>query len=130
MRALCKGVIAIGLASWIVGAVDAQPAPPAACPATTQVESTAIARAWHDDVINRRNPVMLRDIVGPEVVHHAAGGYPKVLNAEGIAAMMGDFLVAFPDLLISGQVRYGPHRKRRRSTVSGRPPARATWVAA
>jgi predicted ester cyclase len=101
MRALCKGVIAIGLASWIVGAVDAQPAPPAACPATTQVESTAIARAWHDDVINRRNPVMLRDIVGPEVVHHAAGGYPKVLNAEGIAAMMGDFLVAFPDLLIT-----------------------------
>ena len=68
---------------------------------TTQVESTAIARAWHDDVINRRNPVMLRDIVGPEVVHHAAGGYPKVLNAEGIAAMMGDFLVAFPDLLIT-----------------------------
>jgi hypothetical protein len=40
MRALCKGVIAIGLASWIVGAVDAQPAPPAACPATTQVESS------------------------------------------------------------------------------------------
>ena len=101
MRALCKGVIAIGLASWIVGAVDAQPAPPTACPATTQVESTAIARAWHDDVINRRNPAMLRDIVGPEVVHHAAGGYPKVLNAEGIAAMMGDFLVAFPDLLIT-----------------------------
>jgi hypothetical protein len=24
-----------------------------ACPVTTQVESTAIARAWHDDVINR-----------------------------------------------------------------------------
>jgi hypothetical protein len=46
-----------------------------ACPVTTQVESTAIARAWHDDVINRRNPTKLSDIVGPEVVHHAAGGY-------------------------------------------------------
>jgi hypothetical protein len=65
---------------------------PAACPATTQVESTAIARAWHDDVINRRNPTTLREILGPEVVHHAAGGYPKILNAEGVAAMMGDFL--------------------------------------
>ena len=30
-----------------------------ACPVTTQVESTAVARAWHDDVINRRNPTML-----------------------------------------------------------------------
>ena len=72
-----------------------------ACPVTTQVESTAIARAWHDDVINRRNPTKLSDIVGPEVVHHAAGGYPKIMNAEGIAAMMGDFLTAFPDLLIT-----------------------------
>ena len=37
----------------------------------------------------------------PVVVLHAAGGYPKVMNAEGIAAMMGDFLAAFPDLLIT-----------------------------
>ena len=44
---------------------------------------------------------MLSDIVGPEVVLHAAGGYPKIMNAEGIAAMMGDFLAAFPDLLIT-----------------------------
>jgi hypothetical protein len=34
-------------------------------------------------------------------VHHAAGGYPKIMNAEGVAAMMGDFLAAFPDLLIT-----------------------------
>ena len=44
---------------------------------------------------------MLSDILGPEVVHHAAGGYPKIMNAEGIAAMIGDFLAAFPDLLIT-----------------------------
>ena len=44
---------------------------------------------------------MLSDIVGPEVVLHAAGGYPKIMNAEGIAAMMGEFLAAFPDLLIT-----------------------------
>ena len=56
---------------------------PTACPATTQVESTAIARAWHDDVVNRRNPTKLSEILGPEVVHHAAGGYPKILNATG-----------------------------------------------
>jgi len=73
----------------------------AACPVATQVESRAIARAWHDDVINRRNPTILSDIVGPEVVLHAAGGYPKVINAEDVAAMMGDLLNAFPDLLIT-----------------------------
>jgi predicted ester cyclase len=31
-------------------------------------------------------------------VHHAAGGYPEVMDADGVAAMMGDFLAAFPDL--------------------------------
>ena len=97
-------VVAAFLASSGVAYGQAPTAPatsPPACPVTTQVESTAIARAWHDDVINRRNPTKLSDILGPEVVHHAAGGYPKILNAEGVAAMMDDFLAAFPDLLIT-----------------------------
>jgi predicted ester cyclase len=42
---------------------------------------------------------MLQQILAPEVLLHAAGGYPKVLNAAGITAMMGDFLSAFPDLV-------------------------------
>ena len=70
-------------------------------PCHVSSKSTAIAKAWHDDVINKRNPTILSQIFGPEVVHHAAGGYPKVLNAEGIAGMMGDLLTAFPDLLIT-----------------------------
>ncbi len=74
---------------------------PPACPRTTEAENLAIARAWHEEVINRRNPAALRDILAPEVVHHAAGGYPKVMNAAGVASMMSDFLTAFPDL------RYG-----------------------
>ena len=97
-------VVAAFLASSGVAYGQAPTAPatsPPACPVTTQVESTAIARAWHDDVVNRRNPTKLSDILGPEVVHHAAGGYPKVMNAAGVAAMMDDFLVAFPDLLIT-----------------------------
>src|SRR3954466_14891014 len=103
MRPLLMVLTSISLwASFsVVGRGSQSPAPPAACPVTTQVESTAVARAWHDDVINRRNPTMLSDLVGPEVVLHAAGGYPKIMNAEGIAAMMGEFLAAFPDLLIT-----------------------------
>jgi predicted ester cyclase len=73
------------------------PLPPD-CPIKTPIENTVIARAWHDDVINGRNPAILQDILAADVVHHGAGGYPKVMNATGITAMMGDFLTAFPDL--------------------------------
>ena len=74
---------------------------PPDCPRTTEAENLAIARAWHEEVINRRNPAALRDILAPELVHHAAGGYPKVMNAAGVASMMNDFLAAFPDLRYS-----------------------------
>ena len=75
-----------------------QATPSTACAVTTDVENTAIARAWHEDVINRRYPAVLRDILAANVVHNAAGGYPKVMNEAGITAMMQDFLTAFPDL--------------------------------
>jgi predicted ester cyclase len=90
----------LGLSTGAVGqtaAPDARPGP-ATCPATTEAENLAVARAWHEEVINRRNPAALRDILAAEVVHHAAGGYPDVMDANGVSAMMGDFLAAFPDL--------------------------------
>jgi steroid delta-isomerase-like uncharacterized protein len=74
---------------------------PPDCPIKTPVENTVIARAWHEEVINRRNPAILQDILAPDVVHHGAGGYPKIMNATAIAAMMADFLTAFPDLRYS-----------------------------
>jgi steroid delta-isomerase-like uncharacterized protein len=78
--------------------VAAQAATPAACAVTTEEENVALARAWHEEVINRRNPKALQDILAPQVVHHAAGGYPETLDEGGVTAMMGDFLTAFPDL--------------------------------
>jgi predicted ester cyclase len=71
---------------------------PAGCPATTEAENIAIARVWHEEVINKRNPDALRDVIDPDVIHHAAGGYPEEMTVAGVAAMMGDFLDAFPDL--------------------------------
>jgi steroid delta-isomerase-like uncharacterized protein len=68
------------------------------CPTTTKGENIAIARAWHQDVINKRNAAALQNILGPQVVHHAGGGYPDVMTTDGVAAMMGDFLTAFSDL--------------------------------
>jgi predicted ester cyclase len=91
-------LVAIALMVSVDRAVS-QDSPSPACPSTTQVENTALARAWHEDVVNRRNPAMLQQILAPGVVLHAAGGYPKMLNAPGITAMMGDFLTAFPDLV-------------------------------
>jgi steroid delta-isomerase-like uncharacterized protein len=101
MRCLSIIIALLGLSITFPssGAIAQGQAPPQPeCPVNTPVENAVIARAWHDDVINRRNPAILRDILAPEVVHHAAGGYPKVMNAAGITAMMADFLTAFPDL--------------------------------
>ena len=74
---------------------------PADCPIKTPVENTVIARAWHEEGINRRNAGILKEILASDVVHHGAGGYPKIMNATGIAEMMADFLAAFPDLRYS-----------------------------
>jgi predicted ester cyclase len=92
-------VIVAALVLVSVDRAASQVPPPSACPATTQVENTALARAWHEDVINRRNPDALKQILASSVVLHAAGGYPKALDAAGIGAMMADFLSAFPDLV-------------------------------
>jgi predicted ester cyclase len=71
---------------------------PASCPTTTEAENVALARAWHEDVINQRDPAALQAILGPKVVHHAAGGYADVRSTDAVMAMMGDFLAAFSDL--------------------------------
>lgn len=76
-------------------------ATPERCPSTTSEENVAIARAWHEEVINHRNPAILSDILDPHAVHHAAGGYPQEMDPAGVTAMMGDFLTAFPDIHIT-----------------------------
>jgi steroid delta-isomerase-like uncharacterized protein len=76
----------------------ARQATPVACPATTEEENEAIARIFHEEAINRGNLAALEEILDPNVVHHAAGGYPDVENAEGVMAMMSQFPPAFSDL--------------------------------
>ena len=72
----------------------------ATCPTTTENENVAIARVFHEDAINQRNVAALQDILHPEVVHHAAGGYPDFMSADDVAAMMAEFPAAFSDLRI------------------------------
>jgi predicted ester cyclase len=79
-------------------ASTASQATPTACTATTEDENIDIARTFHEEAINQRNPAALEDILHPEVVHHAAGGYPDVTSSAGVTAMMDAFPVAFSDL--------------------------------
>jgi predicted ester cyclase len=93
MRAdLPAAVLAIAAIALTAGEAAAQ------CKATTRDENIAIARIWHEEVINRRNPAALDDILAPSLVHHAAGGYPETMDKPRVAGMMDDFLAAFPDL--------------------------------
>ena len=71
------------------------------CPVLDRDAAIAVAKRWHEDVINRRNPGALSEILGENLVHHAAGGYPETLDVAGVASMMDDFLGAFPDLSYS-----------------------------
>jgi predicted ester cyclase len=101
MRRMLVIIALIGfavVASLGHGRAVAQEATSAACPATTEEENVAIARKWHEDVINERNPAVLAEILDPHAMHHAAGPYPEEMNPAGVTAMMNDFLTAFPDL--------------------------------
>jgi steroid delta-isomerase-like uncharacterized protein len=98
---LIAALLGIHLAFPLTRAIGQVDQLPPDCPIKTAVENTVIARAWHEEVINRRNPAILQDILAPDVVHHGAGGYPKMMTTTGIAAMMADFLTAFPDLRYS-----------------------------
>jgi predicted ester cyclase len=95
----------VQLAAAAVATVIAAPSLPAIaqdnCPPATREANIAIARQWHEEVINRRNPGALDAILADTIVHHAAGPYPDDLDLAGVKAMMGDFLGAFSDLSYS-----------------------------
>lgn len=76
----------------------AQDATPPQCPVTSEAENEATARIWHEEGTNNRNPEALRDILAPEVIHHAAGGFADTADADGVVAMMSQFPPAFSDL--------------------------------
>jgi hypothetical protein len=63
MRRLLVVMALLGLPTGAAGqtATPEANSGPAACPATTEAENLALGRAWHEEVINRRNPDTLRD---------------------------------------------------------------------
>ena len=75
-----------------------QEATPSSCPATTEEENATMVRVWHEEAINQRHPEVLWEILDPNVVHHAAGGFPDVTSAQGVVDMMSAFIAAHPAL--------------------------------
>ncbi len=88
-------VLAAAAAAMLAGPAIAEDE---ACPPADRDAQVAVARQFHDEVINRRNPAALGNILADTIIHHAAGGYPDEMDRDGVTAMMGDFLGAFPDL--------------------------------
>lgn len=97
MALLTLAAVALSLGAFQAGA-RAQDATPGSCPASTEAENVETARIWHEEGTNNRNPEALRDILAPEVVHHAAGGYADTTDADGVVSMMSQFPPAFSDL--------------------------------
>ncbi|MBA2596224.1 MAG: ester cyclase [Chloroflexia bacterium] len=91
-------VLAIAASQLLVSPARAQVATPvAACPATTEAENEAIARRWHEDVINGGDLAVLDEIVASDIVHHA-GTFPDGEGADAVAAVLGTLLTGFPDV--------------------------------
>jgi predicted ester cyclase len=88
----------VGLWPAITAGQSGSPEAGGGCPTMTREEKIAIAEVWHEEAINQRNLAALPMVLDPDVVHHAAGGYPDVTGTDGIMAMMGAFPAAFSDL--------------------------------
>ena len=74
-----------------------QATPITACPATGAAENEAIARRWHEDMINGADLSTLDDLVAPDIVHHA-GTFPDGEGPDAVAAVIGSLLTGFPDV--------------------------------
>jgi predicted ester cyclase len=98
LRPLRAVFIALMLLSTpVVGrAQDATPAasPPTGCPTTTEEENAAIARRWHEDVINTHDLVVLDEILIPNPAHDSA----TVADNPGPREVLGILLTGFPDV--------------------------------
>jgi hypothetical protein len=79
MRRLLVVVALFGLSVTLPsGRVSSQSPSPVDCVATTEAENLAMARKWHEDVINRRNPAVLRDILAPRLCTTRRGAIQRL----------------------------------------------------
>lgn len=56
-----------------------------------------VGEAWFNQMWNKRDTALMRELMVPEAVGHLEGGI-DVVGADGFEAFMQDFLSAVPDL--------------------------------
>ena len=67
------------------------------CPATSEDANEALARRWHEDVLNGDDLAALDGLLAPDVVHHAAT-FPDAAGAEAVGRVLGALLEGCPDV--------------------------------
>lgn len=77
-------------------AQDATPAasPAADCPATTEEQNAAIARRWHEDVLNNHDLSVLDEILAPSTDFDPA----DFADTSSPGQVLGALLTGFPDV--------------------------------
>jgi predicted ester cyclase len=88
-----SAIVTMGRSTTAQGATPAA-SPPAGCPATTEDENEAIARRWHEDVINNHDLTVLDEILAPDADHDSA----TFTDNPGPRAVLGALLAGFPDV--------------------------------
>jgi hypothetical protein len=98
LRPMRVALIAIALLTpGVVGhAQDATPAasPTSGCPTTTEEQNAAIARRWHEDVMNNHDLSVLDEILAPTTDFDPAG----FAEDSGPKQVLGALLTGFPDV--------------------------------
>lgn len=77
-------------------AQDATPAasPAASCPTTTEEENAAIARRWHEEVINTHDLAVLEELLAPDASQDSA----TFADNPGPRQVLGALFAGFPDV--------------------------------
>lgn len=98
LRPLLAVLIALVLSGngGVGQAQDATPAasPAAGCPTTSEEENAAIARRWHEDVINAQDLSVLDEILAPDVAQDSA----TFAENPGPRQVLGALFTGFPDV--------------------------------
>ena len=97
LRPLREVLIALALLiPGVVGhAQDATPAAsPTACPATTEEQNAAVARRWHEDVMNNHDLSVLDEILAPSTDFDPAA----FAEDSSPQQVLGALLTGFPDI--------------------------------
>lgn len=86
-------LVAPGIVAHAQAATPAA-SPPADCPTTTEAQNAALARRWHEDVMNNHDLSVLDDILAPSTDFDPA----DFADASSPQQVLGALLVGFPDV--------------------------------